>query len=225
VVRRIGSRRVSVTPPPSPPPRIAIDNSPAEKAAAPTTAAVAAVKTEPVKVERYVVGSFQIKIPVKTKGDMLPAEENTLAIFKARLKAMSPTNRWRPVIERYLDLLSARVDGLGGNAAEIPPSFLGNFPGKPGKEGHQPGREQRGRFEERTGKIGGLIFDSFGDFEGFILNTEGGEHRYFSRETEIKTLAERAWSERLRITVLAECDDPCRPRTIIVREPPAPFRL
>jgi hypothetical protein len=70
-----------------------------------------------------------------------------------------------------------------------------------------------------------LIFDHFGDFEGFILNTEEGEHRYFSRETEIRTLAERVWYERLRITVLVERDDPCRPRKIIVREPPAPFKL
>ena len=67
------------------------------------------------------------------------------------------------------------------------------------------------------------MFDHFGDFEGFILETNDGEHRYFSRGTEIKILAERAWSEHLRITVIAECDKPGRPRKIIVRQPPAPF--
>jgi len=36
--------------------------------------------------------------------------------------------------------------------------------------------------------------------------------------------AERAWQERLRITVRAECQEPYRPLSIIVREPPAPFR-
>lgn len=223
VVRRISSRRVAVTPPPPPPPKIAIDNIRKKKAAALKIAAVVAVNTEVSKVERYVVGSFQVKIPVTTKGDMLPAEENTLAIFKARLKAMSPTNRWRPVIERYIGLLSARVDGLGGDANEIPPSFLGNLPGKLGKGEHERDREHREKWEERTGKIGGLIFDHFGDFEGFILNTQEGEHRFFSRETEIRKLAERVWFERLRITVRAERDEPHRPLKIIVRQPPASF--
>ena len=63
------------------------------------------------------------------------------------------------------------------------------------------------RREERilfTGKIAGLIFDHFGDFEGFILDTEDGERRLFSREKEIEELAERAWRERLRITVCVE---------------------
>jgi Listeria-Bacteroides repeat domain (List_Bact_rpt) len=225
VVRRIGSRRVGVTkPPPPPPPPPRIDNPPRVKIAeAPTSAAAAGVSAVVYKVERYVVGSFQVKIPVKTKEDMLPAEENTLAIFKARLKAMSPTNRWRPVIERYIDMLSARVDGLGGDAKQIPPSFLGNFPRGLGEGGHEGEREARERWEEHTGKVGGLIFDHFGDFEGFILDAEEGERRYFSRETEVRTLVERVWRERLRITVLVERDDPSRPRKIIVREPPAQY--
>jgi hypothetical protein len=42
---------------------------------------------------RYVVGAFQIKIPVSTKDEILPLEENTLAIFKWRLQVMSPSNK------------------------------------------------------------------------------------------------------------------------------------
>jgi hypothetical protein len=231
VVRRIGTRRVTVTPPPSPPPGIAIEHGPQPTTPAAHTASVVAAAIADVrKTERYVVGSFQVRIPVKTKGDMLPAEETTLAILKARLKAMPVTNRWRPVLERYIGLLSARVDGLGGNAADIPPSFLGNGHGDapgtgnkgdgPGKH-HHHGHERR---EEYTGKIGGLMFDHFGDFEGFILQTDEGERRYFSRETEIRTLAERVWSERLRITVMSECESPERPQKIIVRRPPASFQ-
>jgi hypothetical protein len=229
IVRRIGTRHVVVTPPPPPPPRIAIEHAPqtpkpivrAQSIALPAMTAV-------LKTERYVVGSFQVRIPVKSMGDMLPAEETTLAIFKARLKAMPATSRWRPVLERYIGLLSARVDGLGGNAADIPPSFLGNGHARPGTGGHggdhgeHSHRNERG--EDHTGKIVGLMFDHFGDFEGFILETDAGEHRYFSRETEIRTLAERVWSERLRVTVMAECDSPERPRKIIVRQPPAPLK-
>ena len=36
--------------------------------------------------ERYIVGSFQVKIPVSTGSAMRPAEETTLAILKARLE-------------------------------------------------------------------------------------------------------------------------------------------
>jgi hypothetical protein len=257
VVRRIGTRKIKVAappppPPPPPPPRLAIDTStatsPAAKPAAHAKAALVAAPQsarESSATERYVVGSFQIKIPVKTKEAMLPAEETALAIFRARLAAMSVTNRWRPVLERYLGLLEARVDGLGGDANAIPPSFLGyQGKGSGGREGgkdsghdgghdggHEGGRDggREGRDDgarahlERTGKIAGLIFDHFGDFEGFILESELCEHRFFSRETEIRTLAERVWEERLRITVWAERDEPHRPLRIIVRQPPAPF--
>jgi hypothetical protein len=89
------------------------------------------------------------------------------------------------------------------------------------------GRKKHPRHEERrlafTGKISGLIFDRFGDFEGFLLDTEDGEREYCSREREVKDSAERAWRERLQITVWAECGEPHRPLSIIVRQPPAPF--
>ena len=49
------------------------------------------------------------------------------------------------------------------------------------------------------------------------------ERTFHSREKEIEQLAERAWRERLRITVYTEHHEPHRPKSIIVREPPAPF--
>jgi hypothetical protein len=75
-----------------------------------------------------------------------------------------------------------------------------------------------------TGKISGLIFDHFGDFEGFVLETLESEHMFHSREKEMERLAERAWRERLRVTVYAERDEPHRPVSILVREPPARFQ-
>jgi len=73
------------------------------------------------------------------------------------------------------------------------------------------------------GKVAGLIFDSFGDFEGFVLETAEGERRYFGREHEIELLAERAWRERLRVTVFAGRDEPTRASSIVIREPPTPI--
>jgi hypothetical protein len=86
---------------------------------------------------RYVTGTFQVRIPVTTKETMLLPEENTLAIMKARLQAMSPANRWYPVLQRYILYISARIDGLGGDSASIKPSFNGVLPAKP-SEGAAP---------------------------------------------------------------------------------------
>jgi len=214
-VRRISTRQIKIFPPPEVP---KLHAGPASTklaaAAAGNKAAAVGPPREDLKTERYVVGSFQVKIPVKTRKVMLPGEETTLAIFKARLAAMSPANRWYPVFVRYIGLVAQRVDGLGGDANSIVPSFAG-VPVKRKRHG-----ERRLKY---TGKIVGLIFDRFGDFEGFLLDTMEGEHNFFSREREMEALAERAWRERLRISVWAECDDPHRPLSIIVREPPAPF--
>jgi len=69
-----------------------------------------------------------------------------------------------------------------------------------------------------TGKIAGLIFDRFGDFDGFVLDTEqGGERRFASREKEIEVLAERIWRERIRTTVVAESEKHPRLLEIILR--------
>jgi hypothetical protein len=81
--------------------------------------------------------------------------------------------------------------------------------------------------EERqafTGKIAGLIFDRFGDFEGFLLDTEG-ERKFLSREREVAELAERVWRDRLRITVWTERDEPHRPLSIIILQPPSRLRF
>jgi hypothetical protein len=78
---------------------------------------------------RYVVGTFQVKIPVATRTTMLIPEESTLAILKWRLQQMPPTDRWYAVTARYIEYVAGRVDGLGGHSASIPPSPLG-FPPK-----------------------------------------------------------------------------------------------
>lgn len=135
---------------------------------------------------------------------------------------MAPVYRWYPVLQRYIEIVSRRVNGAGGVASSIPPSFQG-YPTK----GSRPGDHDHDRLhdheEAHTGKIVGLIFDRFGDFEGFLLDTEPGEHRFFSRERDMKDLVERAWHERLRVTVFTKRHEPRRPHTVILRDPPAKF--
>jgi hypothetical protein len=130
-------------------------------------------------------------------------------------EAIPSDNRWHAVFQRYLQEIGGRVTVFGGDPGQILPSPTGDGRKPPGPA---PGDE--GSF---TGKISGLVFDHFGDFAGFVLETERGEHKFHSREKEMEELAERAWRERLRITVRADRNEPHRPLWIIVHQPPTAF--
>jgi len=55
-----------------------------------------------------------------------------------------------------------------------------------------------------SGKVSGLIFDHFGDFEGFTLEDTRGHHaRFFSRESAIHDLAHSTWERRDTVTVIS----------------------
>jgi hypothetical protein len=88
--------------------------------------------------ERYVAGSFQVRIPVTTESVMLPFELDRLAFVKARLAAMPVTDGWHPVLARYLKILEGRVQALGGDPEQVPGSYEG-YPA-----GHECQRPHRG---------------------------------------------------------------------------------
>jgi Pro-kumamolisin, activation domain len=206
-VRRITSRRahrgkgggVGVEQPDGPPP-----------------VAVAAQQTAPGKRLlnwRYVTGTFQVKIPVGDDKLLLQSEESTLAILKWRLQQFSSSYRWRPVVQRYIEYLSRRVRGFGGDPETIKPSPWGIAPGRD----TGPGRGE----VSATGKVAGLVYDRFGDFEGFTLETEHGETRsYRAREAAFEELAREAWFERIVITVLSGRHEPHHPVSIVFRRAP-----
>ena len=199
VVRRISNRPLNVPPPPPPPPPtpqiVTTERGQARAGAELAEAPVApAAVAAPQKTERYIVGSFQVKVPVSTAEAMLPAEETTLAIMKARLGAMSPSNRWRPVLIRYIGLISARVQGLGGDPDKIAPS-LGGYP---------QGGKIVCKEVETTGKVCEVIFDCHGDFAGFVLGCCEGERRFHCREPAIFEVVFRAYKDRLTLSVIAE---------------------
>jgi hypothetical protein len=154
---------------------------------------------------RYVVGSFIVQIPVMTGDKILFSEENTLAIMKWRLQQMVPSDRWYPVLERYISYIAGRVDGLGGNSSCILPSPTGVLPCWP---------DDHVCF---VGKISGLIYDHFGDFEGFILETDDCRKLEFSsRESHVEEIVRRSCLERLRITVFSsKCDEHCVKRIVL----------
>ncbi len=204
VVRQLTNAHGIVDPPPPPPPHIAIAHGAATDGRA--------------EIEwRRVLGAFQLTVPVKNKAALLSTEERQLSVLRWIGEAIPHHNRWYPVFRRYLEAIASRVKVFGGDPTQILPSPTGE--GKRKHRRHEECEEPR----TFTGKIGGLVFDRFGDFEGFLLDTEDGERKFFSREKEIEQLAERVWRERLRITVFSRHQEPHRPLSIIVREPPAPL--
>ena len=74
--------------------------------------------------------------------------------------------------------------------------------------------------EHFTGKVEGVVFDRFGDFEGFLLKTVHGEERKFqSRETEVEELAHRALMQRNTTIVTVHQKHPYEPIAITLRRP------
>ena len=157
--------------------------------------------------ERYIAGSFQVKIPVSTGPAMRHAEETTYAILKARLEGWSHASPWYPVLLRYIELIAGRLRGIGGDPEGIPPSLGGYRPGTEWPDGEPD--ERRAAF---TGKVVSLVYDRFGDFCGFVLDTEDGDRRFAAREPETKRVVNRAWAERILTTVFVERHAPHRPR-------------
>jgi hypothetical protein len=199
VVRRISTRRLPTQPILAARPRVV--------ARAPHTA----VKRPGVTRDwRYVVGTFQITIPVRKPEDLLVPEERKLSIMKWRLLQTPITNRWYPVLQRYVSYLAGLVNALGGNAAGIPPSPIGELP--PLKPPHECEDTI-----EHSGKVCEVLFDCFGDFEGFVLDSCAESMPFRSREKGIAEIILRACRERLLVAVFVERKAPHKICQIAVR--------
>ena len=175
---------------------------------------------------RKVIGAFQLSIPVRQKTALLLPEERQLSVLRWIGDAIPTANRWYPVFQRYLEVIAGRVQTFGGNPTGILPSPFGNgvpgYPGHPGHPGHH-GRPSLGGHEREsfTGKIDGIIYDHFGDFEAFILETyEGARHRFESHELGVCSIVQRAWMSRIVTTVIFQRDNPERPFEIMLHGVP-----
>jgi hypothetical protein len=176
--------------------------------------AAASVAARPEFRWRKTVGAFELAIPIHTKEVLLEPEERLLSLLLWVQKAIPKQSRWFSVFERYLGYIGDRVTGFGGDPAKIPASPFGNIETKPCEP------------EDRipcAGKVSSLIFDRFGDFEGFVLETDEGDRRFESRERDVEILIERAWKERLRVKVIVESDHSPHPASILVLQPPVTF--
>ena len=180
---------------------------------------VGSAVTRPSMAWRRVLGAFQLSIPVKAKEKLLITEERDFSVLRWIGEKIPNSSRWHPVFQRYLEFIGGRIKDFGGNPIKISPSPTGDV--KP--QHPHPCAPEGEKHVAFTGKVEALIFDRYGDFEGFLLRTAERDHKYFSREKEIAHLAERAWRERLRITVKTERDDPHLPSIIVVHQAPVMF--
>jgi hypothetical protein len=165
---------------------------------------------EPTLSWRYVVGAFQIRIPVSTSRPLLPVEESVLAVYKWKLEQIPTANRWHPVVRRFVNQVSGRVSGLGGNPVAIGPSQLGT-------PGSAPGRPPERR--EFTGKVSEIEFDRFGSFAGFrILTESAADIAFHATEETVEHLIRDAWVHRWVITVIVDARGGIhRPAAFILR--------
>jgi hypothetical protein len=166
---------------------------------------------------RRVIGQFNLTIPISTKTELLAGEEERLSIMRWIGKTIPVASRWYPVFQRYLDQLGGRVSFMGGDPVKVYPSPTGvwQMPYHPGggrsgghgghgEGGRGPGEPEPERGTDITGKVDALIYDHFGDFAGFVLETfHGHKHRFYSREVRIEERVRRACDDRLITTVLA----------------------
>ena len=172
---------------------------------------------------RRIVGSYQITIPVRTKEVMVERDTRLLSVLRWILQSIPTDDRWYQVFSRYVDLMGDRVGALGGDPDYVEPSpdGSGGVRGEGDGGDHGTGEERRHHFD---GKITGIIYDCFGDFEGFVLDCCGSEIVFAAREHRIEALAMIAWRERIAVTVVAIGSPPYKPVTIIFRRAPEPYQ-
>ena len=205
-------RRITTRQPEAPPPVIEIDEAAAGSEAARGEAERR--KHPRVRNWRYVAGSFAVSIPVSGPRFMLPREESTLAVMKWKLAETPAASRWRPVLLRYIAQIEGRVKGLGGDPGKIQPSPSGYAP--PGTPSHHG--DDHHHHHGHTGKIGGVFYDRFGDFDGFELTTLEGRHlKFHCEQGDLEDLVLSAWRERILISVGAQPHEPHRAASIVLR--------
>ncbi len=192
-------------------------------AAAAATREQAATAAPPQSSERIVLGAFQLTIPVTTRDVIRRPEERRLAALRYIYANVVPGDRWEPVLKRYVEQITARVKAFGGDPHHLLPP-PGGPSGPSGQHGHPQGHHPGGHGpagepgEHRcTGKVEALLYDHFGDFTGFLLATEHGEHAFDSRERAVEDLVRRACADRIRITVWVDHREHRRPLSIALR--------
>jgi hypothetical protein len=151
---------------------------------------------------RRIIGAFQIAVVVSDAASILPLESRKLAVLRHIGQAIPAGNRWRPVWQRLLGELGDHVRGLGGDPDRIPPSPHGDG-------GPEPPPDQR-EGPVVIGKICRVLYDCFGEFEGFVLAS-------CQRDVPVRTCARGICQRRLNFPEKCRAKNPWLAGSVISR--------
>ena len=143
--------------------------------------------------QRKVLGAFRMTTIVSAGEPLLGRLVRNLAALRYIFQAIPAADSWHPVFERYIGQLAGQVKGLGVDPAQIPPSL--DDPGIPARD------HPHGDTRCHTGKVSEVLFNCFGNFEGFVLESCSEVHRFRSTEAAVGELALRACREKLWLSV------------------------
>lgn len=145
---------------------------------------------------RRILASVQITIPITTSEEILPNEVRKLAVLRHIASKLKPVNKWYPIFERYLGIVGDRVRGLGGDPDRVEPSPTGNPPRR------RP--EDKPDIATFAGKIIAVLYDCFGDFEGFVIESCDSRRRFTACARGIERVVRSACRDASTVTVTTD---------------------
>ena len=168
----------------------------------------------PRNAPRNILGGFQLTIPVRVSAEVLPRLIHRYSVLKHVALSIPEDDRWYPIYKMYLDETGNRISGLGQDPNKIEPSPDGtgvrpDTPTKPDTGDPVCPKPPVEGGKPATGKVVRLIYDCYGDFTGFVLDTCPGKRTFLSREERIHRLIRLACDQRWRITVIPMNEDEC----------------
>jgi hypothetical protein len=116
-------------------------------------------------------------------------------VLRHIFQSIHTNDPWHAVFVRYLGQIEDRVRAFGGDPDRVVPSPSGSLP--------EPKKPERDVVE---GKVARVMFDCFGDFKGFELETCRERHVFRSCEKKIEDLVLRACKERWTLRIAVRCE-------------------
>jgi hypothetical protein len=168
----------------------------------------------PRNAPRNILGGFQLTIPVRVSAEVLPRLIHRYSVLKHVALSIPEDDRWYPIYKIYLDETGNRISGLGQDPNKIEPSPDGtglrpDTPTKPDTGDPVCPKPPVEGGKPAIGKVVRLIYDCYGDFTGFVLDTCPNERTFLSREERIHRLIRLACDQRWKITVIPMKEDEC----------------
>lgn len=144
---------------------------------------------------RKVLGTCRITVAVKIGDGLLHKAVRNLAVLRYIANSIPVTDRWYLVFARYIKQVAAKVDALGYDSNLVTAS-----PDDPGLViGKEPMKGQC-----YAGKVRQIIYNRFGDFTGFTLETCSENHLFESCERGVERIALDACRDGLTLQVIVE---------------------